>query len=93
MASVGPAMLRTAGEVADGVRLHAFCTRKYFDNVIWPELCIGLERGGRVREHFQISFGGLIDAVSDSASYETPSDLPPQDIQGLAVFFEGFAVR
>ena len=29
LAAVGPLMLKTAAEVADGVRLHGFCTLKY----------------------------------------------------------------
>ena len=60
LAAVGPAMLRAAGEVGDGVRLHGFCTRKYFENVVLPELQTGLDRGGRSRENFQVSAGGFI---------------------------------
>ena len=60
MAAVGPAMLRVAGEVADGVRLHGFCTRKYLENVIWPQLQTGLERAGRQRGSLQVSGGGFV---------------------------------
>ena len=60
VAAVGPAMLRVAGEVADGVRLHGFCTRKYIENVILPELQTGLERGGRDRGSLQVSGGGFV---------------------------------
>jgi probable F420-dependent oxidoreductase len=60
LGAVGPAMLRVAGEVADGVRLHGFCTRRYFENVVLPELKTGLDRSGKFREHFQISAGGFI---------------------------------
>ena len=60
IAAVGPAMLRVAGEVCDGVRLHGFCTPRYFENVVLPELQTGLDRGGRTRETFQISAGGFI---------------------------------
>ncbi len=60
MAAVGPAMLRVAGEVADGVRLHGFCTPKYLKNVIWPQLETGLKRAGRERESLQISGGGFV---------------------------------
>ncbi len=60
MAAVGPAMLRVAGEVADGVRLHGFCTPRYIRNVIMPQLQTGLERGGRHRENLQISGGGFV---------------------------------
>ena len=47
MAGVGPAMLRVAGEVCDGVRLHPFCTRKYMETVVvkrlgegWPKAIV-----------------------------------------------------
>lgn len=60
MAAVGPAMLRVAGQVSDGVRLHGFCTPKYIENVIWPQLQTGLERAGRSRESLQISGGGFV---------------------------------
>ena len=60
LAAVGPAMLRVAGEVADGVRLHGFCTRKYLENVIWPQLQTGLERAGRQRGSLQVSGGGFV---------------------------------
>jgi len=60
VAAVGPAMLRVAGEVGDGVRLHGFCTRRYFQNVVLPELQTGLERGGKSRVNFQVSAGGFI---------------------------------
>jgi probable F420-dependent oxidoreductase len=60
IAAVGPAMMRVAGEVADGVRLHPFCTRRYVDEVVTPELAKGWERSGRKRETFEITGGGFI---------------------------------
>ncbi|MEH6593550.1 MAG: LLM class flavin-dependent oxidoreductase, partial [Halioglobus sp.] len=60
VAAVGPAMLRAAGELCDGVKLHGFCTRKYFENVIWPQLDTGLQKSGRARENFQIGLGGFL---------------------------------
>lgn len=60
MAAVGPAMLRVAGEVADGVRLHPFCTRKYIDEVVLAEVGAGLARTGRTRETFEITGGGFL---------------------------------
>ena len=60
IAAVGPAMMRVAGHVCDGVRLHGFCTRKYIENVIMKELETGFGRGGRTRENFEISGGGFI---------------------------------
>ncbi|MGD9805855.1 MAG: TIGR03617 family F420-dependent LLM class oxidoreductase [Hyphomicrobiaceae bacterium] len=60
MAAVGPAMLRVAGEVADGVRLHPFCTQKYVEDMVLPELQTGMQRSGRARETFEITGGGFL---------------------------------
>ena len=68
IAAVGPGMLRVAGEVCDGVRLHGFCTRRYVDEVVIPELRAGWARGGRTRERFEIAGGGFIATGPDEAS-------------------------
>lgn len=60
LAAVGPAMLRVAGETSDGVRLHPFCTRKYVDEIVLPELRTGMQRSDRQRETFEITGGGFI---------------------------------
>lgn len=60
LAAVGPAMLRVAGEVADGARLHPFCTRKYVDDIVLPEIQAGMARSGRNRATFEISGGGFL---------------------------------
>jgi probable F420-dependent oxidoreductase len=60
LAAVGPAMLRVAGEAADGVRLHPFCTRKYLETVVMAELGKGMARSGRQRQHFEITGGGFL---------------------------------
>jgi probable F420-dependent oxidoreductase len=71
LAAVGPAMLRLAGEVADGVRLHGFCTRRYLDQVVLPQLSTGWRRGDRAREHFEIAGGGFIATGADEAAVAT----------------------
>ncbi len=68
IAAVGAAMLRVAGEVCDGVRLHIFCTRKYIDEVVMRELRTGMAKSGRAREHFEISGGGFIVTGPDAAA-------------------------
>lgn len=68
IAAVGPAMMRVAGEVCDGVRLHGFCTRKYVENVIMSELQTGFDRGNRTRERFEITGGGFIATGPDEAA-------------------------
>ena len=68
IAAVGPAMLRVAGEVCDGVRLHGFCTRRYIDEVVMRELRAGMMKGDRARGRFEISGGGFIATGPDEAS-------------------------
>ena len=68
MAAVGPAMLRVAGEVADGVRLHPFCTRKYVDEVVMPELRAGMSKSGRERATFEITGGGFLATGATDAA-------------------------
>lgn len=67
LGAVGPAMLRVAGEVADGVQLHGFCTRDYLEDQVLPELETGLARGGRSRDGFEISCGAFLCTGADEA--------------------------
>jgi probable F420-dependent oxidoreductase len=60
IAAVGDAMLRVAGQVADGVRLHPLCSRRYLEEVCMPQMQEGMRRGGRSREHFDIHGGGFV---------------------------------
>lgn len=68
LAAVGPRALRLAGEVADGVRLHGFCTGRYLDEVVLPLLAEGFARTGRERAHFEIAGGGFIATGADEAA-------------------------
>src|SRR5262249_31633156 len=68
IAAVGPVMLRLAGEICDGVRLHGFCTRRYLDEVVLREVGAGMTRSGRAREHFEISGGGFVATGADDAT-------------------------
>lgn len=98
IAAVGPAMLRVAGEVCDGVRLHPFCTRRYLEEVVLPELEKGFRRGGRERASFHISGGGFLAAAADAETLRerlewvryriafygsTPSYWPVLELHGL----------
>ena len=60
IAAVGRAMLRVAGEVGDGVRLHPLCSRRYLEEVCLPEIGEGMRRGGRSRAHFDLHGGGFL---------------------------------
>lgn len=68
LAAVGPAMLRVAGETADGVRLHPFCTPKYVEQTILPQLKTGMVRSGRERKNFEVTGGGFIASGPDDAT-------------------------
>ena len=65
IAAVGPAMMKVAAEECDGVMLHAFCTRKYLDEVILPKLQKGLDAKDKARSDFEISGGGFIVTGKD----------------------------
>ena len=60
LAAVGPRMTEVAGEVADGIILHAFTTEKYIREVTLPAVEAGLAKSGRSRSDFQISYPGFI---------------------------------
>jgi probable F420-dependent oxidoreductase len=47
LAAVRPWMLRAAGEVADGIHVHPFHSRRYVDEVIHPNVAEGARRAGR----------------------------------------------
>ncbi len=67
LAAVGPHALRLAGEVADGVRLHGFCTRRYLEREVMPRLAEGFARSGRDRAAFEVAGGGFVATGCDAA--------------------------
>jgi probable F420-dependent oxidoreductase len=67
IAAVGEAMLRVAGEVCDGVRLHPLCSRRYLEEVCLPHIAEGMRRGGRQRQHFDVHGGGFVATGHDEA--------------------------
>lgn len=60
LAAVGPKMTEVAGEVADGIILHAFTTEKYIREVTLPSIEVGLKKSGRSRSDFEISYPGFV---------------------------------
>ena len=58
-------MLRMAGRVADGARLHGFCTKKYAEDVCMERIGLGLSQSGRKRENLEISGGGFVATGPD----------------------------
>lgn len=74
MAAVGPGMLRAAGRVADGVRLHAFCTRTYIETSVLPELEKGLAQSGRTRDDVTVAGGGFVCTGADDEAVSSAVD-------------------
>ena len=68
VAAVGEAMLRVAGQVGDGVRLHPLCSRAYLEQVGLPRMMEGMRRGGRSRLNFDVHGGGFICTGPDQAT-------------------------
>lgn len=60
LAAVGPMMTEVAGEVADGVIVHAFTTEKYLREVTLPAFEKGLAAAGRKRKQVEVSYPGFI---------------------------------
>ena len=74
IAAVGPAMLKVAGRVCDGVRLHGFATRKYLEQVAIPQVMEGLEASRRDRKTFEFWGGGFIATGPDEAGVQKAID-------------------
>jgi probable F420-dependent oxidoreductase len=66
IAAVGEAMLRVAGEVCDGVRLHPLCSRRYVEEVALPRIAEGMRRSGRKRANFDLFGGGFVVTGPDA---------------------------
>jgi len=65
VSAVNPAMCRLVGELCDGARLHGFCTRKYLDEVILPNIAAGATKAGRSLDDIELSGGGFLATGPD----------------------------
>lgn len=83
LAAVGPMMTEVAGEVADGLLVHAFTTERYLREITLPALDRGLARSGRSREEFQISLSGLVVTGAD----EVTTDRARDAVRGQIAFY------
>ncbi|MBL4865656.1 MAG: TIGR03617 family F420-dependent LLM class oxidoreductase [Pseudomonadales bacterium] len=70
LAAVGPKMTRTAAEVADGIIIHPFTTKRYLEEVTLPNIKEGLAESGRSREDFEISYPGFMVTGYDEVSFD-----------------------
>jgi len=69
IAAVGEAMLRIAGEVCDGARLHPLCSRRYLEEVALPRIAEGM-RSGRSRANFDVFGGGFVVTGPDAKTVD-----------------------
>ena len=70
LAAVGPLMTEVAGEVADGVIVHAFTTEKYLRETTLPALERGFAKAGRARSDFEISYPCFVVTGRDEQEVE-----------------------
>jgi len=70
VAAVGPKMSEVAGEVADGMLVHAFTTERYLRRVSLPAIEKGLAVAGRRREDFEICYPAFIVTGRDEREWE-----------------------
>jgi len=71
LAAVGPRMTQVAGEVADGMLVHAFTTGRYLRETTLPALEKGFAEGGRRREDFEICCPVFVVTGNDEREWET----------------------
>lgn len=70
MAAVGPLMLKTCAEVADGIIVHTFGTRKYMEEQILPRITETLAANGRKRDDFEVSFPPFVITGQNEEAFE-----------------------
>jgi F420-dependent oxidoreductase-like protein len=80
MAALSPAMLRLAGEIADGAVLW-ICNPEYIERVVVPELRTGAERAGRELDGFDV-----VAAVPSAVTPE-PDEARAKLRQELTTYF------
>jgi probable F420-dependent oxidoreductase len=70
LAAVGPKMTEVAGEVADGMLVHSFTTRRYLTEVTLPAIERGLATAGRSRNDFEISYPAFVVSGRDEKAWQ-----------------------
>jgi probable F420-dependent oxidoreductase len=68
LAAVGERLTEVAGEVADGLLVHAFTTERYLRERTLPALERGLSASGRTRNDIALSIPGLVATGTDEES-------------------------
>ncbi|MCX5045347.1 TIGR03617 family F420-dependent LLM class oxidoreductase [Aldersonia sp. NBC_00410] len=80
LAAVGEAMTEMCGEVADGLLVHAFTTRRYLDEVTMPTLARGLARSDRQRPDVEVTCPIFVVTGRDEQEMATAKSAVRQQI-------------
>ena len=80
VSAVNPAMCRLVGELCDGARLHAFCSRRYLDEVILPNVARGAAKSGRSLDDIELSGGGFLATGPDDEAVDRQLEAIRQQI-------------
>jgi probable F420-dependent oxidoreductase len=83
VAAVGSLMTEVAGEVADGILVHGFTTERYLREVTLPGIERGLDKAGRSRDDFEISYPAFVVTGEDRAEIEAAA----QGVKGQIAFY------
>ena len=70
LAAVGPKMTEVAGEVADGMLVHAFTTPRYLNEVTLPAIKRGLATSGRPLADFQLCCPAFVISGKDEREWQ-----------------------
>ncbi len=70
LAAVGPLMIQTAAEMADGLIAHPFCTERYLKEVIVPRIQPALDARGRSLDDFEIQYPIFIASGATEEAFE-----------------------
>jgi probable F420-dependent oxidoreductase len=70
LAAVGTAMTQVAAEVADGLLVHSYTTRRYLSEVTIPTLNAALQQAGRSRDDFEVKYPPFVVTGSNPEEME-----------------------
>ena len=70
LAAVNPYMCQISGEVADGMRPHPICTRKYLQDVMLPAIQKGANKAGRSADAIEVCASPLLVTAPNEEALE-----------------------
>jgi len=67
----GPRMIRTAGEVADGLLVHPFNSRRSLEQIVQPALAAGAAAGGRPVDEIELVWVTMVVTWTTEVEHDT----------------------